>query len=63
MEAEEDLRKSYMEKLKIDGKTIPDPLKIPIGWAGEDEGVYFRPMLTYPDILTYLLFFPLRAWK
>ena len=24
----------------------------------EDEGVLFWPMLTYPDIFTYLMFFP-----
>ena len=36
----------------------PDPMKIVHGWADEDEGVVFWPVLTYPDIFTYLMFHP-----
>ena len=42
----------------VDGKNIPDPMKIMHGWMNEDEGVIFWPILTFPDIFTYLMFFP-----
>ena len=41
IEVEDDLRKAYVKKLSIDGKTIPDPMKIPVGWMEEDDGVVF----------------------
>ena len=46
-----------MQKLKVDGRKIPDPFKIPHGWMEEEEGVLYWPMLTYADIFTYLMFF------
>ena len=42
----------------IDGRKIPDPFKIIHGWMEEEEGLIFWPMLTYPDIFNYLMFFP-----
>ena len=57
-EVEDDLRKAYVKKLSIDGKTIPDPMKIPVGWMEEDDGVIFWPMVPALDIFSYLMFFP-----
>ena len=59
IEVEDDLRKSYEKKLIIDGKTIPDPMKIPGGWMEEDEGITFWPMVTSMDICTKLMFLPI----
>ena len=28
------------------------------GWMGEDEGMAFWPMLSYPDIFNFLMFYP-----
>ena len=47
-----------MKKLSIDGKTIPDPMKIPVGWMEEADGVVFWPMVSALDIFSYLMFFP-----
>ena len=58
IEVEEDLHNSYQKKLKLDEKTIPDPMKIPGGWMEEEEGVVFWPMVTSLDICIKLLFFP-----
>ena len=58
IEVEDDLRKSYEKKLIIDGKTIPDPRKIPGGWTEENEGITFWPMVTSMGICTKLMFFP-----
>ena len=58
VEVEEDLKETYFKKLKIDDRNIPDPFQIPHGWSEEGDGVMFWPMLTYPDIFTYLMFFP-----
>ena len=58
VEVEADLKTEYLAKLKIDDKNIPDPFKIPHGWMNEDEGMKFWPMLLYPDIFSYLMFFP-----
>ena len=58
VEVEEDLALCYRNKLNVDGKNIPDPMKIMHGWMDEDEGIIFWPMLTFPDIFTYLMFFP-----
>ena len=41
IEVEDDLRKAYVKKHGIDGKTIPNPMKIPVGWMEEDDGVVF----------------------
>ena len=57
-EVEEDLKKEYEKKLRVDDKLIPDPFKIPHGWLEEDEGIAFWPMLLYPDIFNYLMFHP-----
>lgn len=52
------MKNEYEKKLKIDEKSIPDPFKIPHGWMNEDEGMKFWPMILYPDIFNYLMFFP-----
>ena len=57
-EVEENLTKEYEKKLRVDDRLIPDPLKIPHGWLEEDEGMTFLPMLLYPDIFNYLMFYP-----
>ena len=46
VEIEMNLASCYQEKLVIDGKTIPDPFKIPHGWLAEDEGIVFWPVVT-----------------
>ena len=58
VEVEEQLRDEHSDKLKIDGLQIPDPNKIPHGWMKESEGIIFWPMLLYPDIFHWLMFFP-----
>lgn len=57
MEVEDDLLKSYEKKLKIDGKSLPDPMKILHGWKGEEDGVVFWPMVTCFDIFAKLMFY------
>ena len=58
VEVEEDLKKEYEKKLRVDDRLIPDPFKIPHGWLEEDEGMAFWSMLLYPDIFNYLTFYP-----
>ena len=58
VEVKADLKTEYLTKLKIDERNIPDPFKIPHEWMNEDEGLKFWPMLLYPDIFNYLMFFP-----
>ena len=55
---EMNLASCYQEKLVIDGKTIPDPFKIPHGWLAEDEGIVFWPVVTALDIYAKLMFYP-----
>ena len=56
---EVDLKTVYLAKLKIDGKNMPDCFKICNGWMKKDEGLKSWPMLLYPDIFHYLMFFSL----
>ena len=58
VEKESDLITDYKNKLKIDDFPIPDPFMIPRGWMEEDEGMAFWPMLSYPDIFNFLMFYP-----
>ena len=58
VEVEEDLKKEYDEKMRVDDRVIPDPFKIPHGWLEEDEGMAFWLMLIYPGIFNYLMFYP-----
>ena len=58
VKVEADLKTEYLPKLKIDDRNISDPFKIPHGWMNEDEAMKFWPMLLYPDIFNYLMFFP-----
>ena len=58
VEVEATLASEYKTKLIIDDRTIPDPFKIQHGWKDEDEGITFWPMLLYPDIFNYLMFYP-----
>ena len=56
-EIESDLITDYKNKLKIDYFPIPDPFKIPHWRMEEDQGMALRPMLSYPDILNFLMFY------
>ena len=58
VEVQEDLKKEYGKKLRVDGRLFPDPFKIPHGWLEEDERMAFWPMLLYRDIFNYLIFYP-----
>ena len=58
VEVEHELRSEYTSKLKLDDVTIPDPHKITEGWLDEKDGLKFWPMVLYPDIFNYLMFFP-----
>ena len=58
VEVEEDFKKEYEEKLRVDDRLFPNPFKIPHWWLEEDEGIAFWPMLLYPDIFNYLMFYP-----
>ena len=55
---EEDLKKEYEKKLRVNGRLTPGPFKISHGWLEKDEGIAFWPMLLYPDIFNYLMFYP-----
>ena len=57
VKAEADLKTEYLSILKIDDRNLPDPFKIPQGWMNKDEAMTFWPMLLYPDIFNYLMFF------
>ena len=58
VEEEEDLKKEYEKKLRVDDRLIPEPFKIPHGSLEEDEGITFRPMLLYAaDLFSYLMFY------
>ena len=41
VEVEEDLKKEYEKKNRVDDRLIPDPFKIPHGWLEEDKGMTF----------------------
>ena len=56
-EVEADLKTEYLAKLKTGDRNIPDSFKIRHGWMNEDEAMKFWPMLLYPDIFNYLMFF------
>ena len=58
MEVDADLNTEYLAKLKIDNRNISDPFKISHGWMNQDEGMKLWPMLLFPDIFNYLMFFP-----
>ena len=58
VEIESDLITDCKNKLKIYDFPIPDPFKIPHGWMGENEGMALWPMLSYPDIFNFLMFYP-----
>ena len=57
-EIENEIRMEYQYKLKLDDTTIPDPYLIAAGWSNEQDGMKFWPMVLYPDIFNYLMFFP-----
>ena len=58
VETESDLITDYKNNLKIDDFPIPDPFKIPHGWMEEHERMAFWPMLSYPDVFNFLMFYP-----
>ena len=45
VEVEEDLKKEYEKKLRVDDRLIPDLFKIAHVWLKEDEGIAFWSML------------------
>ena len=57
VELESDLITDYKNKLKVHYFPIPEPFKKPHGWMEEDEGMTFWPMLLYPDISKFLMFY------
>ena len=57
-EIEEEIRTEYQHKLKLDDITITDPYLITDGWFEENDGMKLWPMILYPDIFNYLMFFP-----
>ena len=58
VEVEEDLKKEYKKKLRGDGRVISDRFKTPHGWSEKDEGMAFWPILLFPDISNYSMFYP-----
>ena len=58
VKVEENLKKEYEKKLRVNYRLIPDPIKILHGWLEEDQGMAFWLMLLYPDIFNYLTFYP-----
>lgn len=57
VEIKSDLITEYKNKLKINYFPIPDPFKIPHGWIEEDEGIAFWPILSYPDLFNFMMFY------
>ena len=57
-EIEEEIGFEYSYKLKLDDAVIVDPYAITDGWISEKDGMKFWPMVLYPDIFNYLMFFP-----
>ena len=57
IEIESDLITDCKNKLKVDNFSMPDPFKILHGWMEEGEGMAFWPMLSYPDIFNFLMFY------
>ena len=58
VEIEQDLKLEYQNKLLISDVAIPDPYKLESGWLSEENGRIFWPMVMYPDIFNYLMFYP-----
>ena len=55
----EEIKKSYHEKLLVDGLKIQDPFGITEGWLDEEIGVKYWPMTFYPEIFNFLAFHPI----
>ena len=47
-------QKEYQSKLIVNEETIPDPLKLSEGWAGENDAIENWPSLYYLDIANML---------
>ena len=56
-EVERELGNEYQAKLIIDDNCIPDPFVLNSGWLNEENGITW-PMISYPDIFNFLMFFP-----
>ena len=56
-EVERELGNEYQAKLVIDDNCIPDPFVLNSGWL-EENGTTSWPMISYPDIFNFLMFFP-----
>ena len=57
-EVEQEIRSDYQKKLILKDYVIPDPNFLNDGWMSEVDGILFWPMILYPDIFTYLTFYP-----
>ena len=57
-EVERELGNEYQAKLVIDDNCIPDPFVLNSGWLNEENGITSWPMISYPDIFNFLMFFP-----
>ena len=58
IETESDLITNYKNNLKINDFPISDPFKTPHRLMEEDERMTFWPMLSYPSIFNFLMFYP-----
>ena len=59
-EVEEDLKKEYTTKLRVNDRTIHDSFKTPHRWLEEDGSMAFWLMLLYPYIFNYSMFYRVR---
>ena len=57
-EVEKEIQNEYGNKLLVDDFLIPNPFDVKEGWMDEENGITQWPMLMYPDIFTYLSFYP-----
>ena len=57
-EVETELQQEYQTKLLQNNYIIPDPYHLSVGWLTEDEGIFYWPFISYPEIYNYLMFHP-----
>ena len=57
-QVQREINKSYHEKLLVDGLEIPDPFDITEGWLDEEIGIQYWPRTFYPEVFTFLSFYP-----
>ena len=54
-EIEGEIQNEYLQKLKLEDLTIPDPLQLDIGWLDEEGGTPFWPMVPTLYIINFLM--------